>query len=34
MTLDAADVVSFERLDALSDKLMELARANHHRLVR
>ena len=34
MTLDDADAVPFEQLDALADKLMELARANHHRLVR
>ncbi|MCA9525444.1 MAG: restriction endonuclease subunit R, partial [Myxococcales bacterium] len=33
-TLDDADVVPFERLDAVADKLMELAKANHHRLVR
>jgi len=34
MTLDDADVLPFDRLDAVSDKLMELAKANHHRLVR
>ena len=34
MTLDDASVVPFERLDAMADKLMELAQANHHRLVR
>ena len=34
MTLDDATVVPFERLDAMADKLMELAQANHHRLVR
>ena len=34
MTLDDADAIPFERLDPVADKLMELARANHHRLVR
>ena len=34
MALDDADVLPFERLDAVSDKLMELAKANQHRLVR
>ena len=33
-TLDDANVVPFERLDAMADKLMELAQANHRRLVR
>ena len=33
-TLDDADVLPFDRLDAVADKLMELAKANHHRLVR
>ncbi len=33
-TLDDADVLPFERLDAVADKLMELAKANHQRLVR
>ena len=33
MTLDHADVLPFERLDAVADKLMELSKANHHRLV-
>ncbi len=32
-TLDDADVLPFGRLDAVADKLMELAKANHHRLV-
>lgn len=32
--LDSADVLPFERLDAVTDRLMELAKANHHRLVR
>jgi len=34
MTLDDADVLPFKGLRAISDKLMELAKANHHRLVR
>jgi type I restriction enzyme R subunit len=34
MALDDADVLPFDRLDAVADKLMELAKANHHRLVR
>jgi len=33
-TLDDADVLAFGRLDAVADKLLELAKANHHRLVR
>ncbi|MCA9548285.1 MAG: DUF3387 domain-containing protein, partial [Myxococcales bacterium] len=33
-TLDDADVVPFDRLDVVADRLMELAKANHHRLVR
>ncbi len=33
-TLDDADVLPFGRLDAMADKLMELAKANHQRLVR
>ncbi len=33
-TLDDADALPFERIDAVADKLMELAKANHHRLVR
>jgi type I restriction enzyme R subunit len=33
MTLDAADLLPFDRLDPVVDRLMELARANHHRLV-
>ncbi len=32
-TLDGADVLPFDRLDSVADKLMELAKANHHRLV-
>ncbi len=32
-TLDDADALPFGRLGAVSDKLMELAKANHHRLV-
>jgi len=31
-TLDDADVLPFDKLDAVADKLMELAKANHHRL--
>lgn len=31
--LDDHDIVDFERADAVADKLMELARANHHKLV-
>jgi type I restriction enzyme R subunit len=34
MTLDDADLLPFARLDPLADRLMELAKANHHRLVR
>lgn len=34
MTLDDANVLPFERLDSVADKLMELAKANHARLVR
>ncbi len=30
--LDRADLVVFEQLDALADKLMQLAKANHYRL--
>jgi type I restriction enzyme R subunit len=33
-TLDDADLLALERLAPVSDKLMELARANHQRLVR
>jgi hypothetical protein len=33
-TLDDADLIDFDRLDPLADKLMELTKANHHRLVR
>ncbi len=33
-TLDDADVFKFDRLEPLADRLMELAKANHHRLVR
>jgi len=33
MALDDADLLPFERLDAVADKLMELAKANHYRLV-
>ncbi len=33
-TLDGADVLPFERLEPVADRLMELAEANHHRLVR
>lgn len=33
MTLDNADLLPFERIDLVADKLMELAKANHHRLV-
>ena len=32
-TLDNANVLPFKRLDAVADKLMELAKANHRRLV-
>lgn len=32
--LDNTEVLPYERLGALADKLMELAKANHHRLVR
>ena len=32
-TLDNANAVPFARLDAVSDRLMELAKANHNRLV-
>ncbi|MCA8976290.1 MAG: restriction endonuclease subunit R, partial [Planctomycetes bacterium] len=32
-TLDDASVLPFDRLDAVADRLMELARANHDRLV-
>ena len=32
--LDAADVLPFTRLEAVADRLMELAKANHHRLGR
>jgi type I restriction enzyme R subunit len=32
--LDSADMLPFERLDAVTNRLMELAKANHHRLVR
>lgn len=32
MTLDDADVLPFDRLEAVADKLMDLAKANHHRL--
>ena len=31
-TLDDADLLDFDRLDPVADKLMELTRANHHRL--
>jgi type I restriction enzyme, R subunit len=34
MTLDDADLLPFDRLDPMADKLMELTKANHHRLVR
>lgn len=34
MSLDDADVVPFDRLDAVADRLMELAKANHHKLTR
>ncbi len=33
ITLDHADVLPFERLGAVANKLMELSKANHHRLV-
>jgi Domain of unknown function (DUF3387). len=33
-TLDDADLLGFDRLDSVADKLMELTRANHNRLVR
>lgn len=32
--LDAADVLPFSRLEAVADRLMELAKSNHHRLAR
>jgi type I restriction enzyme R subunit len=32
--LDDADLLPFERIDPAADRLMELAKANHHRLVR
>lgn len=34
MTLDDANLLPFERLGPVVDRLMELAKANHHRLVR
>jgi type I restriction enzyme R subunit len=33
-TLDDADLLPFDRLESVADRLMELAKANHHRLVR
>jgi type I restriction enzyme R subunit len=33
-TLDDNDLVTFPRLEAVAEKLMELTKANHHRLVR
>jgi len=33
MTLDDANLLPFERLEPVADRLMELAKANHHRLV-
>jgi hypothetical protein len=30
--LDSADILPFTRLDAVADHVMELAKANHHRL--
>jgi len=33
-TLDNAEILPFDRLDAIADRLMELAKANHHRLMR
>ncbi len=33
-TLDDADLLPFDHLDKLADDLMELAKANHHRLIR
>lgn len=32
--LDDKNVVEFERIDAVSDRLMELAKANHHKLLK
>lgn len=32
--LDAADLLPFTRLEAVADRLMELAKSNHHRLAR
>ena len=34
MTLDRADLLPFAQIDPVADKLMELAKANHRRLVR
>jgi len=33
-TLDSADVLPLDRLESLADRLMELAKSNHHRLAR
>jgi len=33
-TLDDADLLDFDQIDPVADRLMELAKANHHRLVR
>ena len=33
MTLDGADLLPFDRLEPVADRLMELAKANHRRLV-
>jgi type I restriction enzyme R subunit len=32
-TLDNADLLPFERIDPVADRLLELAKANQHRLV-
>ena len=32
MTLDDAELVPFERIEALADQLLELARSIHHRI--
>ena len=34
IVLDDSEIAGFERLDAVADRLMELAKANHERLVR
>jgi len=34
MFLDESEVVDFDRADAVADRLMELAKANDHKLTR